>query len=155
LRTTLFHRLGILKCPLALVKRRFAVRFRARLDSLGIAHTDAFFGTAHAGAVDLRLLRLFLQSGRTYRLVEMALHPAESAPLLPRSSVEEPSCTGCKQAVAHDDAKRNSTGDWLDPLAAARPKELRMLISDELPQLLESQDWRLGRLADVNRDTSS
>jgi hypothetical protein len=58
-------------------------------------------------------------------LVEVALHPAEPAP-------------------------PTSPADWIDgwhdPLAASRPNELRMLISDELPAMLERSGWQLGRL---------
>jgi len=126
LRTTALNRFGIAKWPLALVKRWFAGRFRARLDALGIAHPDAFFGTAHAAGVDLRLLRLFLTSGRKYRLVEVAVHPGRGT-----EEIE------------------TLAADWRDPLAAARPNELRMLMSDALPAFLEFEGWRLGRLARI------
>ena len=33
--------------PLARVKRAFAQRFRTRMDALGVAHPDLFFGTVH------------------------------------------------------------------------------------------------------------
>jgi chitin disaccharide deacetylase len=151
LRTTVLNRLGIMKWPMAMVKRWFAARFRAELDRAGIAHPDAFFGTAHAGGVTLRLLRLFLTCGKPYELVEIAVHPGNCAPLLRRSSADRKSPPGaCQQAAAHSDEKCECAVEWRDPLAAARPKELRMLISDSLPAILESQGRRLGRLAGVD-----
>ncbi len=111
------------KWPLARVKRAFARRFRARMDALDIVHPDAFHGTVHAGSIDLELLWLFLAGDRGRWLVEVGLHPGEGGGI-------------------------TSPQDWLDgwhnPLAAARPDELRMLVSDELPALLESSGSRWG-----------
>jgi hypothetical protein len=95
------------------------------MDVFGAVHPAAFFGTAHAGRIDLRLLGRFLDSGRAYRLVEVALHPGEAS-----------------EGAAPED---RAVG-WHDPLAGWRPAELRMLVSAELPGYLESAGWRLGRL---------
>jgi predicted glycoside hydrolase/deacetylase ChbG (UPF0249 family) len=114
----------ILKWPLARVKRAFADRFAARMDRLGVSHPDVFFGTAHAGGIDLELLRCFLRHARS-DWVEVGLHPAEPS-----------------EASSTDEAN-----GWHDPLAASRPKELQMLISEELTAFLKSAGWRLGRLA--------
>ncbi len=114
-----------MRWPLAAVKRLFARRFRARMDVFGVMHPAAFFGTAHAGRIDLRLLGRFLDSGRVHRLVEVALHPGEAS-----------------EGAAPEDR----TAGWHDPLAGWRPAELRMLVSAELPGYLESAGWRLGRL---------
>ena len=111
--------------PLARVKRAFAERFRTRMDALGVAHPDVFCGTASAGGVDLRLLRRFLAAARKDRLVEIGLHPGEAA---------------------EDESPEDRANGWHDPLARARPDELRMLTSAELPAFLESAGWRLGRL---------
>jgi predicted glycoside hydrolase/deacetylase ChbG (UPF0249 family) len=111
--------------PLAAVKRLFAQRFRAQMDSLRAQHPAAFFGTAHAGCVDLGLLRRFLTSAGSNRLVEVALHPGEPA-----------------EGVAPEDR----AAGWHDPLADCRPNELRMLTSAALAGYLESAGWRLGRL---------
>lgn len=113
------------KWPLARVKRAFAERFRARMDALGVAHPDAFFGTAHAGRVDLRLLRRFLANARADRLAEVGLHPGEAA---------------------EGESPEERADGWRDPLATSRPEELRMLTSAELPAYLESAGWCLGRL---------
>jgi chitin disaccharide deacetylase len=112
--------------PLARVKHAFARRFRAQMDALGVAHPDAFFGTIHAGRVDLRLLRLFLASARSDHLVEIGLHPGEQPAEL---------------------APQDLAADWHDPLAPLRPNELRMLTSTKLSACLESAGRRLGRLA--------
>jgi chitin disaccharide deacetylase len=114
--------------PLACVKRAFATRFRARMHALGIAHPDVFFGTAHAGRVDLRLLRLFLASARDDQLVEIALHPGEEAGELPAEG---------------------RTNGWHDPLGRIRPNELQMLTSAELVAAIEATNWRLGRLSQL------
>ena len=114
--------------PLARVKHAFARRFRARMDSLGVAHADVFFGTAHAGRADLRLLRVFLASARDDQLIEIGLHPGEEAGELPLE---------------------HRADGWLDPLAQARPKELKMLLSAELLECVKSSGRRLGRLAGV------
>jgi chitin disaccharide deacetylase len=124
-RNTVLHRFGVAKWPIAHVKHVFAARFRRVIDGRGMAHADAFFGTAHAGDVTLGLLARFLAAGRDCRLVEVALHPGE-----PIGAVE--SC--------------NRADGWDDPLAERRPRELEMLVSGELLELLELAGWRLGRL---------
>ena len=113
------------KWPPACVKRVYADRFRARMDAIGAAHTDVFFGTAHAGGVDLRLLQRFLTSARAVPSVEVGLHPGEASP---------------------DVSPEDRADGWHDPLAGSRPLELQMLTSAELPAFLESAGWRLGRL---------
>lgn len=125
---TVLNGFHVEKWPLAVVKHWFAAKFRKKIDTHGIARPDAYFGVAHAGGVDLPLLRRFLASGQSHRSVEIALHPGE-------------------------EAGATTTQDWLDgwfdPLADARPAELRMLVSDELPELLKSSGRRLGRLATI------
>jgi len=125
-RTTVLSGFRIGKWPLACVKHHFAGRFRKLIDARGIAHPEAFYGTAHAGGVNLGLLRLFLASGRKHRLVEIALHPGEAA--------------------AGVSTEQEADG-WHDPLAVLRSGELQMLVSPALPAFLESSGWRLGRLS--------
>jgi len=126
LRNTALHGFRIDKWPLARVKHLFATRFRKLIEARGIAHPDAFYGTAHAGGVDLKLLRLFLASSQGHRLVEVGLHPGQSA---------------------GETSPEDQSNGWRDPLTLSRPEELRMLVSEELPRCLESSTWRLGRLA--------
>jgi chitin disaccharide deacetylase len=125
LRSTLLHRFQIVKWPLAEVKHLFAAKFRKFVDAREIAHPDAFYGTAHAGGIDLKLLRLFLTSSRRRRFVEIGFHPGQTA-----------------EGTSSEDR----ASGWFDPLALARPVELQMLVSEELPRFLESSERRLGRL---------
>jgi chitin disaccharide deacetylase len=154
-RTTVLSGFRVWKWPMARVKRHFAGRFRATIDARAIAHPEAFYGTAHAGGVDLPLLRLFLTSGQSMsggadipvcpkrgvfsgrqeclphsgeksRLVEIALHPGERA----------------EEAPPEQEAD-----GWHDPLATSRPGELQMLVSAELAECLKFSGWSLGRLA--------
>jgi predicted glycoside hydrolase/deacetylase ChbG (UPF0249 family) len=124
-RTTVLHRFQAAKWPLSVVKRFFAARFCQFVDSRHTPHPAAYFGTAHAGRIDLELLRLFLQCGRKYPSVEVAFHPAEA---VEKTSPEE------------------EAAGWRDPLASQRPLELAVLVSLELPAMLEASGWRLGRL---------
>ena len=114
------------KWPLACVKRAFADRFRSKMDALGVAHTDVFFGASHAGNVDLQRLKRFLTSAQAAASVEVGLHPGEA-------SVSE--------------SPEDRDDGWHDPLARSRSNELEMLTSVELSEFLESAGWRLGRLA--------
>jgi predicted glycoside hydrolase/deacetylase ChbG (UPF0249 family) len=124
-RTTLCRPFQFGKWPIARVKRLFAEQFRELMDSKGIAHPDAFFGTAHAGRIDAGLLRLFLKCGKNLGLVEIGLHPGEET---------------------NETRPQDIADGWDDPLAGSRPNELRLLVSNELPKMLESAGWRLGRL---------
>jgi hypothetical protein len=111
---------------MAVVKRFFASRFCKFADARNIPHTEAFFGTAHAGGIDIELLQLFLQCGRAYRSVEVALHPGE---------------------IAGKMSPEDKAAGWHDPLARQRPLELEMLVSAELPERLAAAGWRLGRIS--------
>jgi chitin disaccharide deacetylase len=109
---------------LSLIKHRFAVRFRDRLDQAGIRHSDAYFGTSHAAQIDLRLMRRFVRLARSFRLSEIAFHPGQEL----RSDERTASCDG-----------------WHDPLTAARTAELRLLCSSELADLLVQARLGLAR----------
>jgi predicted glycoside hydrolase/deacetylase ChbG (UPF0249 family) len=129
------------KWALANVKRFFARRFHALMDRIGIAHPQHFHGTAHAGHVDLNLMKMFCelpspfgrgaggegqnveQSGSKNINIEVGLHPALES------------------------AKPSTDPAWNDPLAAARPLELDLLTGRELLEKLESDGIRLGRLS--------
>lgn len=126
-RTTLLHRGNAARWPLAQVKRWFAGRFlrliKAKSASQLIQHPDAYFGTAHAGQIDLALLKLFLGRAKNGQSVEVGLHPSEAT-------------------------NNASVADgWSDPLYAQRPGELAMLTSAELGPWLADNGWQLGRLA--------
>jgi predicted glycoside hydrolase/deacetylase ChbG (UPF0249 family) len=111
---------------LGLIKRGYAKNLRKRMDRLSIPHCDCFFGTIHAGRIDMRLMKLFLTAGRR-NVVEIGLHPALVAP----------------------SPRRDDPDGWTDPLAAERPKELDMLLSPELNDFLLSKGIQLSRLSDL------
>lgn len=106
------------------IKRYYANRFLARTKRERLAHPDVYFGTAHAGQIDLSLVQLFLRTGRNCQLIEIGLHPGHNAP---------------SRHLSADDA-------WHDPLAAQRPRELRLLTSEPLVTLLSKEGIELGRL---------
>lgn len=114
---------------LSLVKRYFADRSRRALDASGIAHAVAFFGSSHAGQIDLQLVRRFLDLACQRGVSEIALHPGR----LPVSNSDG----------ADEDG-------WHDPLAAARPKELELLCSGALADLLAIQRFSLTRLGHLS-----
>lgn len=115
---------------LALVKRYYAEKFRRTVDHAGIAHPDAFFGSSHAGCVDLPLLARFLARPQRFSLAEIALHPGAAA------------------------APETTEADgWADPLAAERPRELAMLLSPGLEAFLTSQGLKLGRVGSMAAST--
>lgn len=113
------------KWMLGCAKQLFARRFRAMLHTQRHVSPEGFFGTVHAGEVDLELLTRFLAAGEKCRTVEIGLHPGAASQ---SPSLEAPEV-------------------WSDPLAHLRPLELEMLLSSRLIELLRSTGRRLGRLA--------
>ena len=126
-RTTLLSNLHAGNWFLAHIKRFYAGRLLRDTRHWEVRFPDAFFGTSHAGRVDLHLVRQFLRCGEGRRLIEIGLHPAKDA--------------------ADDDAMAVADARWDDPLSANRPKELQMLTSPLLVELLASHQVSLGRLA--------
>lgn len=108
---------------LALAKRFYAARFRRSIECCGIAHPDAFFGSSHAGCIDLRLFRRYLHAPERFALAEIALHPG----------------------VTVEGEPRRPDG-WSDPLAMRRPDELKLLVSPALAEFFLSRRLRLGRV---------
>jgi len=175
LRSTLRGRLALPRWLVAQVKQWYARRFRVRMDRLGVAHPAWFFGTVHAGHIDMRVMRVFLgacarsfpsPSGRgaggegycrrpaaTQEQTARSPHPnplpegeGTLLPICPRPLVE----IGLHPAEAAPPAAPAQTADgWHDPLAGLRPGELRMLLSPELAEYLQSQRVPLGRLSDL------
>ena len=133
LQTTLRHGGQVTNWMLAQVKRHFASDFRDRIRRADLPHADAFFGTSHAGRVDLPTLKMFLAEPVAGKFVEIGLHPG-TIPSGPDSS--------------------ETVSGWGDPLANVRPNELHLLTSDALVQFLESHGWRLGRLSSLGRAES-
>lgn len=130
LQTTLLRGGHVTNWLLARVKRHFANSFRDRIHRSGLSHADAFFGTSHAGRVDLPMVNTFLAEPVARKIVEIGLHPGAT-----------PSGNDTDDIAA----------GWGDPLAGIRPNELDLLTSDGLIQFLESHGWRLGRLSCLGR----
>lgn len=126
--TTLLHRFEPANWFVGQIKRLFAFRHLVAMSRRGLAHPVGYFGTCHAGRIDIRLLRSFLDRSEP-GLTEIGLHP------------------GCIPAPPSLD----QTGDgWSDPLAQQRPNELLMLTSSELVDFLASRQIRLARLSELS-----
>lgn len=111
---------------LALVKRRFARRLRARLTATRARSPSEYFGTAHAGRITAPVFARFLKSARGPGLIEIGMHPATPPTGRPPESEQD---------------------GWRDPLAYDRPAELALLESTELCELLRARRFSLGRLS--------
>ncbi len=131
-RTALVRRFEPAQWSLAQIKRLFAFRHRVRIRRCGIPHPWRFFGTAHAGRIDLDLMRCYIASaGRGF--TEIGMHPGSSGPPARSSSA--------RADLAVD--------NWSDPLADLRSAELSLLTSPELAELLVAGQIRLARLSDL------
>jgi predicted glycoside hydrolase/deacetylase ChbG (UPF0249 family) len=126
-RSTLVHHFEPLNWCLGQIKRMFAFHHLLEMGRRGIAHPAAYFGTSHAGRIDLARMQIFIAAARP-GLTEIGMHP------------------GCA-AVSSETAR--SDDPWHDPLAAFRPRELTLFTSSELASLLEAQQIELGRLSEL------
>lgn len=126
-RTTLFYGFEPLNWCLGQIKRVFAFHHLLEIGRRGIAHPAAYFGTSHAGRIDLARMLLFIHAAKA-GITEIGMHPGSAV-------------TTETASASHD--------CWHDPLAGLRPNELALLISPELALLLETHDIRLGRLSDL------
>ena len=131
LRSTLLRKFSPQAWFLVQIKRMYAKRFHRRMQQIDVRFPGRFHGTAHAGKIDMPLIRLFLDEPQSPSPVEIGLHPA-----------------GENYNSATDRTSDDEDG-WADPLASTRPNELKLLTSPELPAYLESHNYRLGRLADL------
>jgi predicted glycoside hydrolase/deacetylase ChbG (UPF0249 family) len=109
------------------LKKVHAGRFRRRMLGSKVCSADVFFGTMTAGTTSLETIRAFLAATRDFDLAEIGLHPG-----------------------ARPDAAARAAEGWHDPLAQLRPRELEMLVSVELEELLAASGCRLGRLGRAN-----
>jgi predicted glycoside hydrolase/deacetylase ChbG (UPF0249 family) len=105
------------------LKKIHAGRFRRKMLDNKVPFADTFFGTMTAGTTSLETLCAFLAAENDFRLAEICLHPA-----------------------AAPDAAAQTADGWHDPLALIRPRELDMVSSVELEELLVARGCRLGRL---------
>lgn len=125
--TTLLHRFEPANWCLAQVKRMFAFHHSLMMRRRGFPHPDRFFGTSHAGRIDLTLMETFVTAaGRG--VTEIGMHPGSYEPV-----------AGAAESI----------DGWGDPLTALRSAELALLTSDELVELLESRQVHLVRLSDL------
>jgi predicted glycoside hydrolase/deacetylase ChbG (UPF0249 family) len=123
-RTTMRTR-GFLVWALAQAKRALARSFDRLVRQAQLKHADDYFGTAHAGHVDLESLRLWLAGRRDECACEVGVHPGGQSQLT--------------SAEARD--------GWHDPLANVRSSERDLLCSSQLVELLRAHHCRLTRLA--------
>ncbi len=105
------------------LKRSYAGRFRQQMLGRKVFSADVFFGTMTAGTTSLETIAALLTALGDFHLAEICLHPA-----------------------AGPDAAATASGGWHDPLAELRPRELEMVVSGELEELLAASGCRLGRL---------
>lgn len=116
----------IVPFAVALIKRHYARRFQRQMIRAGLQVPSRFFGTSHAGLVDIPTLIRFLQHSAPHGCTEIGLHPGETV-------IESAS----------------TTDDWYDPLAATRPCELAWLCQESTGELISRHGLRLGRLSDL------
>lgn len=126
-RSLLGRHFGVLNWGLALVKRLFACRFMIQARRARLSFPHAYFGTGHAGRIDLQTLERFLSVGQEYKVTEIGWHPGESTP-------------GCD---------RQTSDGWFDPLSDYRVAECRLLTGMEIGRLLKDGGFRLRRLYEV------
>lgn len=112
---------------LGMVKRHFAKSFRQQMQIAGIPFANTYFGTCHAGRIDLPTLQTYLRHAGKSTTIEIGLHPGRS-PVDSQSYSEDP---------------------WFDPLREWRPRELEMLCSEQLGRLLQKIGWQPGRLSQM------
>lgn len=113
-------------------KQFFAGQFAAMVDAARLARPAAYFGSSHAGRIDLQICELFLRASKGQAIVELGLHP------------------GLPAAQCEDDQRAVPTlARWHDPLAALRPAELALLKSPNLVETLLRHGCRLGRLSSL------
>jgi hypothetical protein len=124
-RTAIAHGFQPAQWGLGQVKRLFAFDFLTRVRRCGAAHPDVYFGTVHAGRIDLDLVRRYLALARP-GTIEIGVHPGE----LP--GAEDPAAI---------------EAGWADPLADLRPRELEWIRSRELVGILSNQQIDLARIA--------
>ncbi|HEV3344908.1 MAG TPA: ChbG/HpnK family deacetylase [Pirellulales bacterium] len=131
LRHSLWPGLRLANCGLSSIKHGYAVRFRRVLDAAGIRHADAYFGASHAGRIDLAIVRRFLRLARSHAVSEIAFHPGQQ----------------CNEETLIWEAD-----GWRDPLSASRPRELGLLGSTELSELILAANFRLTRFDQRRRE---
>ena len=126
--TTLWHEFRLPSWLLAVVKQHYAKRLQLSDVARAATAPSMFFGTAHAGRINLGVMELFLARAGHAGLIEIGMHP------------------GLADEGSGD---RSNDDGWQDPLAKIRPRELTLLESPELASRLRATEMTLGRLAQL------
>jgi len=129
--TTLWHSFRPAQWGLAQIKRAFAASFRRRMNRAAAKYPRDYFGTAHAGTIDLKVMEQFLTMARS-GVTEIGMHPG-----IPDGG----------------DPVFLSEG-WGDPLHSLRNDELQLLCSARLIELLSRRNISLGRLSELTEAAS-
>lgn len=109
---------------MGLVKRHYANRFLRQMRATPTRFPDQFFGTSHAGRIDLTTVIEFLRRARGVAATEVGIHPADP-----------PQADACRP------------GDpWFDSLQDLRVAERDLLCAPALRDAMVRQNLKLGRL---------
>jgi hypothetical protein len=131
--STLVHDFEPLNWCVGQIKRLFAFHHLLEMGRRGLAHPGGYFGTSHAGRIDLARMQVYASAARA-GFTEIGMHPGwQSQP----------------------DQIAFSNDGWHDPLAALRPRELSLLTSPELAELLAAHRITLGRVSELTARTAA
>ncbi len=119
----------LLSFGLGIVKHHFARKFHRRIAATSFVFPERYFGTSHAGRVDLRTLHRFTKYASRNGCTEIGLHPGD---------------------IAADNIHPVADG-WGDLLGSIRPQEASWLCGETAPEMLATHGLRLGRLSELKR----
>ncbi len=139
-RSTVLHEFRPANWCVARVKRYYADRLADAANGWEVALPQVYFGTSHAGRINLEIMRGFLRSAGRCPLIEVGVHPATDA-VRQFGMVAEGPASPLESPGAQD------PDGWNDPLAQMRPQELGLLTSPLLVELLQRFGLSLGRLS--------
>jgi predicted glycoside hydrolase/deacetylase ChbG (UPF0249 family) len=129
---------------LAQIKRLFAFHWRLEAARRRLSAADCYFGTAHAGAISLKVLNAYLNAA-SGDFVEVGLHPGKRRAAR-RLTALHPST---------EDAAAPEVDAWFDSIADGRPGEFEMLCSTELALGIVAAGFHLGRLSQLGESAAA